>query len=89
MIQAAPGMIDESTSKDEFFERVGFLAESMIEKFGRDFAMGVLILATRFIAEGRSLTSLPSQGETSGTQTARERDIAQNPGPERPRKTAD
>jgi hypothetical protein len=46
---------DENASKDEFFARVGCLAEEMIAAHGKDFAMGVLILAARFIAEGKSL----------------------------------
>jgi hypothetical protein len=46
---------DEDASKDRFFERVGSLAEEMIVAHGKDFAMGVLILAARFIAEGRPL----------------------------------
>jgi hypothetical protein len=45
----------EDLSKDEFFIRVGTLAEEMIAAHGRDFAMGTLILAARFIAEGKTL----------------------------------
>ena len=46
---------DENASKDEFFARVGRLAEEMIAAHGGDFAMGVLIIAARFIAEGKPL----------------------------------
>ena len=42
-------------SKDAFFVRVGHIAEEMIAAHGRDFAMGTLILAARFIAEGKTL----------------------------------
>jgi hypothetical protein len=44
---------DEATSKDRFFELVGDLAQEMIAAHGKDFAMGVLILTARFIAEGK------------------------------------
>jgi hypothetical protein len=47
---------EETMSKDMFFEEVGECADRMIEKHGKDFAMGVLILAARFIAEGKQLT---------------------------------
>ncbi len=48
-------MSDEQTSKDRFFERVGVIAEEMISAHGKDFAMGVLVLAARWIAEGKPL----------------------------------
>ncbi len=47
---------EEDKSKDAFFAEVGDLTERMIEKHGRDFAMGVLIIGARFIAEGKPLT---------------------------------
>jgi hypothetical protein len=46
---------DEDKSKDRFFERVGELAEEMIAAHGKDFATGTLILAARFIVEGKPL----------------------------------
>ena len=49
-------MSDDGTSKDRFFERVGLLAEEMIAVHGKDFAMGTLVLAARFIAEGKPLS---------------------------------
>ncbi len=48
-------MSDEDTSKDAYFSRVGQLAEAMIAAHGKDFAMGTLVLAARFIAEGKPL----------------------------------
>ena len=48
-------MNEEDTSKDRLFERLGELAEEMIRAHGKDFAMGTLVLAARFIAEGKSL----------------------------------
>ena len=51
----ASALTDEQVSKDGFFERIGVLAEEMIAAHGRDFAMGVLILTARFIAEGKNV----------------------------------
>ncbi len=45
----------DDASKDRFFGRLGALAEEMIAAHGKDFTMGALILAARFIAEGKSL----------------------------------
>ena len=45
--------VDEDASKDRFFESAGELAQEMIAAHGKDFAMGVLILTARFIAEGK------------------------------------
>ncbi len=52
-------MTGDATSKDKFFERVGELAEEMIAIHGKDFAMGTLVLAARFIAEGKPLSRSP------------------------------
>jgi hypothetical protein len=41
------------TSKEQFFERLGAMADDMIEAYGKDFAMGALILTARFVAEGK------------------------------------
>ena len=46
---------EEDRSKDDFFVRVAELAEAMIARHGKDFAMGTLVLSARFIAEGRPL----------------------------------
>jgi hypothetical protein len=40
-------------SKDEFFERLARLSEEMVAKHGKDFSMGALVLAARWIAENR------------------------------------
>lgn len=45
----------EELSKDAFFAEVGDVAMRMIEAHGKDFAMGVLIIGARFIAEGKPL----------------------------------
>jgi hypothetical protein len=54
----------EDASKDRFFERAGVLAEEMIAAHGKDFAMGVLILTARFIAEGKPVGHRPGESET-------------------------
>jgi hypothetical protein len=52
---AADGETDDDRSKDAFFVRVAEVADAMIAKHGKDFAMGTLVLAARFIAEGKPL----------------------------------
>ena len=54
-------MSEEEQSKDAFFRRIGVIAEEMSALHGKDFAMGTLILAARFIAEGKPLTSPPPE----------------------------
>ena len=46
---------EEDRSKDAFFVQVAEVAEAMIARHGKDFAMGTLILSARFIAEDRPL----------------------------------
>jgi len=52
---AVTNLNEEDRSKDEFMVRLAHVAEDMIAKHGKEFAMGALILAARFIAEGRPL----------------------------------
>jgi len=40
-------------SKEQFFERLGAVADEMIEAYGKDFALGALILTARFVSEGK------------------------------------
>lgn len=42
-------------NKDVFFERLAAISDDMIRAYGADFAMGALILAARYIAEGRQI----------------------------------
>jgi hypothetical protein len=58
-------MSNEEQSKDRFFARLGELAEEMIAAHGKDFTMGTLILAARFIAEGKPLGKPDTKPETS------------------------
>jgi hypothetical protein len=54
--EAAPTPLsEEDRSKDAFFVGVAELAEAMIARHGKDFAMGTLVLSARFIAEGKPL----------------------------------
>jgi hypothetical protein len=47
---------EEDKSKDDFFVQLAGIAEAMIAKHGKDFAMGTLVLTAKFIAEGKPLT---------------------------------
>lgn len=58
-------MNEEDQSKDRFFERVGEVAEEMIAAHGKEFAMGTLILAARFIVEGKPLVARKSEAKPS------------------------
>jgi hypothetical protein len=55
-------MTDEDASKDRFFAEAGALADKMIAAHGKEFAMGTLVLAARWIAEGKSFANRP-QGQ--------------------------
>ncbi len=48
--------IDEEKSKDMFFEKLAVLSQEMIDAHGKDFSMGALVLAARFIADGKAFT---------------------------------
>jgi len=41
-------------SKDRFFAQLAEISDAMCEAHGKDFAMGALVLAARFIAEGEA-----------------------------------
>ncbi len=43
----------EELSKDEFFQQLARLSEEMVARHGKDFSMGALVLAARWIAENR------------------------------------
>jgi len=57
-------MTTDATTKEAFFERLGALSDEMIGVFGRDFAMGALIVAARCIAQGQPVQneSTPANG---------------------------
>jgi hypothetical protein len=53
---------EEDRSKDAFFIQIAEVAEAMIARHGRDFAMGTLVLSAKFIAEGKPLINRPIGG---------------------------
>ena len=52
----------EDKSKDECYEKVASIANEMVDRHGKDFAMGTLVLAARFLAEGKPLAGFESHG---------------------------
>lgn len=46
-------LTSEEESKDRFFKSLATISEEMVEAHGKDFAMGSLVLAARWIAEGK------------------------------------
>ncbi|MBR0727721.1 hypothetical protein JQ582_39080 [Bradyrhizobium japonicum] len=46
-------VLNEAESKDQFFKELAELSERMIAAHGKEFSMGALVLAARFIAENR------------------------------------
>ncbi|MGI9510384.1 MAG: hypothetical protein ACR2QJ_13685 [Geminicoccaceae bacterium] len=43
----------EEASKDLYFKKLASLSTEMIDEHGKDFTMGALLLAARFIAENK------------------------------------
>lgn len=44
---------NDAESKDQFFKELAELSERMITAHGKEFSMGALVLAARFIAENK------------------------------------
>jgi hypothetical protein len=63
-------MSNEHLTKDQFFERLGAIGDEMTAAYGKDFAMGALVLAARFIAErkpnGEDTQSVIHTGDKRG-----------------------
>lgn len=59
---------EEDRSKDAFFVQLAGIAEAMIARHGKDFAMGTLVLTARFIAEDKPLTK-PAVGGSESRRT--------------------
>ena len=53
---------EEDRSKDAFFAQVAELTEAMTAQHGKDFAIGTLVLAAKFVAEGKPLVNRTSDG---------------------------
>jgi hypothetical protein len=72
-------MSQEKTSKDHFFAQLGKLADEMVAAHGKDFAMGAMVLAARFIAEGApeacfvNTSQRPKLGRADAAQRPRTR----------------
>jgi len=49
----------KNESKDAFFRELAELSERMIAAHGRDFSVGTLVLAARFIADNKKFTKSP------------------------------
>ncbi|MBR1025045.1 hypothetical protein JQ559_15185 [Bradyrhizobium viridifuturi] len=45
--------VNEAESKDRFFRELAELSERMVTAHGKEFSMGALVLAARFIAENK------------------------------------
>jgi hypothetical protein len=58
---------EEDRSKDFFFGQVAAIAEAMIARHGRDFAMGTLVLSAKFIAEGKPLSNRTDGGDDNNS----------------------
>lgn len=48
-----PRLSPEEESKDAYFRQLADIAQAMIAEHGKDFATGALVLAARWVAEGR------------------------------------
>ncbi len=53
MTNAQQKLSEEDISKDAFFSRLAEISEQMIAAHGKDFAMGTLVLAARWIASDK------------------------------------
>jgi len=58
---------DETTSKDRFFQQLAQISDAMTAAHGKDFAMGALVLAARFIAESEARVRATTGAESSAT----------------------
>lgn len=52
-MSASPRLTPEEESKDAFFRQLADIASAMIAEHGKDFATGALVLAARWVAEGK------------------------------------
>lgn len=65
-------MDNDQESKDRFFATLATISDEMIAAHGKDFAMGALVLAARFIAEReareRAAAGTATPGQAAATQ---------------------
>ena len=72
-------MSTDTSSKDYFFAQLASLSEAMIAAHGKDFAMGAMVLAARFIAESEARAKAAGEAATeaaTGTATGTAQGIA-------------
>jgi hypothetical protein len=63
-----PELSEEDRSKDGFFVQIAEIAEAMMARHGKDFAIGAFVLAAKFVAEGKPLINRANGGrEAAGT----------------------
>ena len=62
-----PGLANDDKSKDAMFVRLAFVADAMLKAHGKDFTMGALVLAARFIAEGKPLIKRKQETGAAGS----------------------
>ena len=55
----ATELTPEEISKDLFFKKLADLSTEMISEHGKEFTMGALLLAARFIAENKPFKKAP------------------------------
>lgn len=56
-------------SKDAFFEDLARISDAMTQAYGKDFAMGALVLAARFIAEKENSAAAPAANGATHVET--------------------
>lgn len=61
-----PELTPEDASKDRFYSEVANIGNAMVAQHGKEFAMGVFVLAARFIAEGKALSQPAPQSNSCG-----------------------
>lgn len=52
-MSAHPRLTPEEESKDAYFRQIADIATAMTAEHGKDFATGALVLAARWVAEGK------------------------------------
>ncbi|NJO35234.1 MAG: hypothetical protein HC869_21180 [Rhodospirillales bacterium] len=57
----AAELTPEEQSKDLYFKQLADLSSAMIAEHGKDFTMGALLLAARFIAENKPFDKAPAR----------------------------
>jgi hypothetical protein len=66
----AAELTPEEKSKDRFFKQLADLSTEMIGEHGKDFTMGALLLAARFIAENKPFEKAPATPAASDRGSA-------------------